>query len=246
MRLHPRSYGFALAGVCLFLLLVGAPDVAAQSTIFDKPSADVQPARSVYLEADFITHFASYKDGGYQTYGPRVVVGLPGHTEVGVNVFYTRTSPGEPVELQPNFKWRFYSNEEHGLSLAAGFMIFVPVTRRSEGKTTGMVYLVGSKTLKRFKEPAFTFGGYTLVGPFDEGTDKQGIIVGYNQPLTDKLSFIADWASGNNDSGYGSAGTGIQLSRRQNIYAGYSFGNHGRGNNFLGVYYAYTFGKTGQ
>jgi hypothetical protein len=229
--------------VCLFLFAAGA-NVNAQSTIFDKPSADVQPSRSVLLEADFITHFASYKDGGYQTYGPRVVVGLPGHTEVGVNVFYTRTSPAAPVELQPNFKWRFYNNDNLGVSLAAGFLITVPVTRRSENKTTAMIYLVGSKTLKRFKEPTFTFGGYSLVGPFEEGTDKQGIIVGYNQPVTEKLSFQMDWASGNNDNGYVTAAAGFQLSERQNISAGYSFGNQGRGNNFLGVYYGYTFGKT--
>lgn len=243
MKILPSLCRCALCGVCLFLLLAGGLTANAQSTIFDKPSADVQPSRSVLLEADFITHFASYKDGGYQTYGPRVVVGLPGHTEVGVNVFYSRISPSEPVELQPNFKWRFYNNKNLGLTLAAGFLITVPVTRRSENKTTGMIYLVGSKTLKRFKAPTFTFGGYTLVGPFDEDTDRQGIIVGYDQPLTKKFSLLIDWASGNNDSGYVTAGTGIELSQRQNISAGYSFGNQGRGNNFLGVYYGYTFGR---
>lgn len=244
MKLHHRLCKCALFGVCLLFLLAGASKVNAQSTIFDKPSAATQDPRTVLLEADFITHFASYKDGGYQTYGPRVVVGLPGHTEVGVNVFYTRTSPGAPVTLQPNFKWNFYTNDDLGLALAAGFLINVPVTQRSDNKTTGMIYLVGSKGFKRFKGPTFTFGGYALAGPFEEGTDRQGIIVGYDQPITDKLSFLADWASGNNDFGYGTAAASIDLTKRQNISAGYSFGNHGRGNNFLGVYYGYTFGKT--
>lgn len=238
MKLHSRS---ALFGACLLFLLAGMSSVAAQSTIFDKPSADVQPARSVYLEADFITHFASYKDGGYQTYGPRVVVGLPGHTEVGVNVFYTRASPGQPVDLQPNFKWRFYNNESLGVSLATGFILSIPLTRRSEGKTTGAIYVVGSKTLNRFKKPTFTFGGYALAGPFEEGTDKRGIILGYVQPVSEKLSFVTDWSSGNNDFGYVTTGAGITLSPKQNIYAGYSFGNQGRGNNSLGVYYGYYF-----
>ena len=240
MRLPLRLFKFALSIACLFFLLAG-PNANAQSTIFDKPSTDVQAARSVYLEADFITHFASYKDGGYQTYGPRVVVGLPGNTETGVNVFYTRASPGQPVELQPNFKWKFYINENHGVALAAGFVLSVPVTLRSEAKTTGMIYLVGSKTLTRFKKPTFTFGGYALAGPFEEGTDKKGIIIGYLQPVTEKFSFVADWASGNSDVGYVTTGAGITLSSRQNIYAGYSFGNQGRGNNSLGVYYGYIF-----
>jgi hypothetical protein len=47
--------------------------------------------------------------------------------------------------------------------------------------------------------------------------------------------------SGNNALGYVTAGTGITLTTRQNIYAGYSFGNQGRGNNSLGVYYGYSF-----
>ena len=242
MKLQRSLCKCALFGVCLFFLLTGS-QVNAQSTIFDKPSATTQDPRSVYLEADFITHFASYKDGGYQTYGPRVVVGLPGHTEVGVNVFYTRAAPGQPVTLQPNFKWNFYNNKNLGLALAAGFLIDVPITERTDNKTTGIIYVVGSKDFKRFKGPTFTFGGYALAGPFEEGTDKRGFILGYDQPITDKLSFLADWASGNNDFGYGTAAASIDLTERQNISAGYSFGNHGRGNNFLGVYYGYTFGK---
>ena len=123
LKLPPRIFHLALLGACL---LGSSPSVRAQSTIFNIPSSDVQSPGKVYFEADFITHFASYKDGGYQTYGPRVVVGLPGHTEVGVNVFYTRTSPGEPIDVQPNFKWQFYDNEKRGLAVAAGVLISFP------------------------------------------------------------------------------------------------------------------------
>ena len=105
----------------LAALLLFVSPAAAQSTLFTAPTTDVQARGSVYLEADFITHFASYKDGGYQTYGPRVVVGLPKNTEVGVNVFYNKSSGPEPVELQPNFKWKFFENETRGLAAAAGF-----------------------------------------------------------------------------------------------------------------------------
>jgi len=80
-----------------------------------------------------------------------------------------------------------------------------------------------------------------LLGTFDSGTDKTGMIAGYEQPLTGKLSFITDWFSGNNNLGYVTAGTGLVLSPRDSIYAGYRFGNHGRGNNSLGVYYGRTF-----
>lgn len=238
MKLHSKIVRPTLLGAVLLLSLSSA---AAQSTIFNIPSSDVQAPRKVYFEADFITHFASYKDGGYQTYGPRVVVGLPGNTEVGVNIFSTRTSPGEPVELQPNFKWQFYNNEKRGLAVSAGVLISIPVTKRRDGKTTGMLYLVGSKSFPGTYGPKVTFGGYRLVGKFDDGTDKTGVLAGYEQPVTKRFSFVADWFSGNNDVGYVTAGTGITLSPKQSLYAGYSFGNQGRGNNSLGVYYGYSF-----
>jgi hypothetical protein len=240
MKLHPKISRFLLPAF-LLVLFAGVSEVTAQSTIFNIPSSDVQSPGKVYLEADFITHFASYKDGGYQTYEPRVVVGLPKNTEVGVNIAYTRASPGEPVEVEPNFKWQFYSNEKRGLAFAVGGVLTVPVTRRNENVTTGMVYMVGSKSFSGTHGPRLTFGGYQFIGRFEEGTDKTGVLLGYEQPLTKRFSFVTDWVSGNNDLGYVTAGTGITLSPKQNIYAGYSFGNQGRGNNSLGVYYGYNF-----
>lgn len=228
----------AVAGACL---LASLSSVAAQSTIFNVPSTDVQSPGKVYLEADFIMHYASYRDGGFQTYGPRVVVGLPGNTEVGVNVWYTRARPGQPIDIQPNFKWRFYENEKLGLAFAAGVVVSTPITRRSQGSTYGQVYAVGSKTFPGTYGPRVTFGGYRLVGSFDDGTDKSGVILGLEQPVTRKVSFVTDWYSGNNDYGYVIAGAGITLSPKSTFYAGYNFGNHGRGNNSLGAFYSYEF-----
>jgi len=228
-------------GMLLAVLLSFTPRTKAQSTVFNAPSTDVQAPRKVYVEAEFITHFASYENGGYQTYGPHVVVGLPGNTEVGVNAFYTHSSSTEPVTVEPNFKWQFYNNEKISVALAAGVLVSIPATHRHSANTTGLVYVVGSKSFQASHAPRLTFGGYRLLGTFDSGTDKTGMIAGYEQPLTGKLSFITDWFSGNNNLGYVTAGTGLTLSPRDSIYAGYRFGNHGRGNNSLGVYYGRTF-----
>ncbi len=240
MKLHQRLSTFALLATC-FLIVSNAPIAKAQSTIFDKPSTDVVSPGKGYLELDFITHFASFADGGHQTYGPRVVVGLPGNTEVGINVFNTRTAPGEPVLIQPNFKWQFYADESKGLAAAAGVLLSIPVTRRKEGTTTAMFYAVGSKTFPGRFGPRFTAGGYTLAGWLDKETTRHGVLLGYEQPVTSRISFLADWASGKNDYGYVVAGTGITLSTKDSIYAGYNFGNHGRGNNALGIYYGRSF-----
>jgi len=241
LKLQSSIIKFALLGAALLYSISAAPIVTGQSTIFDKPSTDVESPGKGYLELDFITHFASYADGGYQTFGPRVVVGLPGNTEVGVNVFFTRASPGEPIAIEPNFKWQFYSDETRGLAAATGVLLSIPVTRRKDGTTTAMFYAVASKTFEGRYGPRVTGGGYTLAGWLEKGTTKHGVLLGYEQPVTSKISFLADWASGNNDYGYVVAGTGITLSTKDSFFAGYNFGNHGRGNNSLGLYYGRSF-----
>lgn len=215
--------------------------VQAQSTVFNIPSSDVQSPGDVYLEANFLMHYGSIRDGGYRTYGPRVVVGLPGNMEVGVNAFYTRALPVEPIEVQPNFKWQFYADEGRGLAFATGVLISTPVTRRSEANTNAQVYVVGSKSFKGTYGPRVTFGGYQLVGSFEDGIDKRGVMLGLEQPLTKRVSFVTDWSSGNNDYGYLVVGTGVTLTPKSLFYAGYNFGNQGRSNNYLGLFYAYTF-----
>jgi hypothetical protein len=66
-------------------------------------------------------------------------------------------------------------------------------------------------------------------------------MLGLEQPLTKRISFVTDWSSGNNDYGYLVVGTGITLSPKSFLYTGYNFGNQGRGNNYLGIFYGYTF-----
>jgi hypothetical protein len=226
---------------CVLVLLSTAGIAAAQSTVFNIPSTDVQSPGKVYLEADFIIHFGSLREGGYQELGPRVVLGLPGNMEVGVNAFYTRAIPGEPIQVEPNFKWQFYSNEKLGIAFATGVLVSTPVTRRSQGSTFAQLYAVGSKSFEGTYGPRVTFGGYRLVGSLEDDIDKTGVMLGLEQPLTKKISFVTDWSSGNNDYGYLTVGTGITLTPKNLLYSGYSFGNQGRGNNYLGIFYGYTF-----
>jgi len=239
--LEEKTVALRRLGLVISTLLLLSVSITAQSTVFNIPSTDVQSPGKVYLEADFMIHFGSLREGGYQEYGSRLVVGLPGNMEVGINGFYTRAEPAEPIEIQPNFKWQFYENEKKGLAFATGVLISTPVTRRSSGTTSAQIYLVGSKSFEGSYGPRVTFGGYRLVGSLDDDIDKNGVMLGLEQPLTKKISFVTDWSSGNNDYGYLVVGTGITLSPKSLLYTGYNFGNQGRGNNYLGIFYGYTF-----
>jgi hypothetical protein len=234
--------GLPRAMLLLVILVVSTEITEGQSTIFNTPSTDVVPTQRTYLEADFITHLTSYEQGGYQLYGIRAVRGLSKKMEIGVNVYYTRSgySP-EPIVVEPNFKWQFYNDEGKGLSAAAGALVSLPASHRSAGNTSGFLYAVGSKKFKGDFGPRISTGAYVLAVHAAPGTNKYGTLIGYEQPLNNRLSFITDWTSGKNDLGYLAAGVGITVSPKSSLYVGYNVGNEGRGNNALGIYYGFTF-----
>lgn len=238
--LRLKSIAAALAAVCAFTLFDGRP-ARAQSTLFNIPSTDVVAEKHVYLEFDFISHLESHADGGFQAYVPRAVFGVGKNLEVGANVaFLDAAAPDQAVELQPNVKYRFYNNEENGVAASAGGILYTPVAHRDGVDTFGLLYTVVSKKVRGTYGPRITGGGYGLIGRANGNGSEGGAILGYEQPLHRKVSFVADWLSGKNRFGYATPGFSFTLPRGS-LYTGYSIGNFGRKNNALFVYYGITF-----
>ena len=227
----------------LFVLsFLGSHSVMAQSTLMNVPSTDVVAAKKLYLEMDFITNYASQRENSFQNYIPRAVVGVGRNVEVGVNVSYTHVPGGcQPIEVQPNIKWQFYSNEASGTAAAVGCILYAPITHRAGTNTLAMCYTVGSKKLSGNYGPRFTGGAYTLLHAREADGTKTGAIAGYEQPLTKRVGFLVDWFSGENRFGYVSPGLSFITSKNSSLYTGYAIANHGRGNNALFAYYGYQF-----
>lgn len=238
----PRPARAAL-GLVFAACFFRAGFVSAQTAIVNVPSTDVVSAKTVYVEMDFITNYAWARgDDRFANYLPRVVVGSGRNTEVGVNVSYTRVpGGGEPIELQPNAKWKFYANEEKGIAASVGCIWFVPVTHRAGTKTFGQCYSLASKQLSGNYGPRLTGGGYLFVGAGDAEKTKKGVIVAYEQPLTDKLQFLIDWSSGDNRLGYIAPSLNLVLPRNSSLTGGYAIANHGRGKNAFFLYYGRQF-----
>jgi len=224
------------------LLLFPKPVAVGQSTLFNVPSTDVVAKKKVYLEFDFLSHFDSHADGGFQIYAPRAVFGIGKGVEVGVNVTAVDTfSPDQPVYISPNVKWQFYNNEENGVAISAGGLLYTPVAHRAGADTYGFVYSVVSKKVSSDYGPRFTGGGYALPGLASGAGTQGGAIVGYEQPLAKRVTFVTDWFSGKNAFGYVTPGFSFTLPKSSLLNVGYSFGNRGPGNNALFVYYGITF-----
>jgi len=238
--LKTKSIGGALGA--LFAIMLSSHIVTAQSTLFNIPSTDVVSKKKTYVEFDFVSHLEAYKDGGFQTYVPRIVFGVGKHIEIGTNVAFTKALlPDQPVELQPNIKYQFYSNEKTGVSAAAGGILYTPIAHRAGVDTFGLLYSVVSKKWKGNYGPRLTSGGYGLVARASGNGTKGGAIAGYEQPLSKRASFVMDWLSGKNRFGYVTPGFAFTVSKTSALNAGYSIGNSGRKNNALFIYYGITF-----
>lgn len=226
----------------MFLVLLSTIfSVKAQSTLFNIPSTDVVPTKKVYVEFDFLAHLESYNNGGFQTYIPRAVVGVGKKFEVGVNVAMTKSATPNSVEIQPNIKYQAYSNEKAGVAVSTGAILYAPITRRTGTNTFVMVYSNVSKQVKGKYGPRLTGGGYGLVNRVKGTGERGGAMIGYEQPITPKVKFVADWFSGKNRFGYGTPGLAITTSPTSALYIGYSIGNSGRKNNALFAYWGITF-----
>ena len=230
----------AFLGVIGALTVLQCQAAFAQSTIFNIPSTDAVAQKKVYFEFDFISHLESHDNGGFQTYVPRVVVGLGKGVEVGANFAFTDSAAPTVAYVQPNIKWQFYANEEKGVAFSAGAIAFTPMKDRDFNDTYGLFYGNFSKKFKAKYGPRVTVGGYGL-GGLDADVDKGGVMLGYEQPLSGKASFVADWFSGHNGFGYVTPGFSFALPHNGLLNIGYSIGNEGRKNNALFIYYGVTF-----
>jgi hypothetical protein len=234
-----RVIAFTL-GVIGAIAVLPCQPARAQSTLFNIPSTDAVAKQKVYVEFDFISHLESHDNGGFQTYAPRAVVGLGKGVEVGVNVAATRSAAPAVVYIQPNMKWQFYNSEDKGVALSVGAIAFTPLKDRHLNDSFGLFYANVSKKFKGRYGPRLTVGGYGL-GGIEADVDKGGAMVGYEQPLASKASFVADWFSGKNGFGYVTPGFSFTLPKNGLLNIGYSIGNYGRKNNGLFVYYGVTF-----
>jgi hypothetical protein len=235
-----KSY-FAPFFICAFLAVFCSPAIA-QSTIFNIPSTDVVAKGKRYFEFDFISHLESHDNGGFQSYIPRAVYGVGRGVEVGFNLSFTDSAtPNQPVELQPNLKFQFYNNEDKGLAATFGGIAYLPVANRTGIDSFGLVYSNISKKVKSTYGPRMTVGAYGLLGRADGLGDKAGAILGFEQPLHSRVSFVTDWLSGTNRFGYVTPGLAFTLPKNSILYTGYSIGNTGRKNNGIFLYYGITF-----
>lgn len=222
---------------CLMLVASGS----AQTTIYNVPSADTLANGTYNLEFDFITKPVNYNKGGFQSYGYRLAYGLTNKTEIGANFYHTRSGEPSTAQVELSVKQKIYQNEKHGVTATTGTVVTVPLRSQNGDRTGVIVYSNASKTIRQFNGMTVTGGVYHVFrGSRDFGT-RTGAMFAIVQPITPRFGFVADWYTGKNKLGYASAGINFNITKKQYLLTGYSFGNSGAGNNALAAYYGIIF-----
>lgn len=195
----------------------------AQQTIFNVPTPDVLERGKIYFELD-----ASVKTNDqdalnkFSSFVPRVVFGIGGDLEVGVNVTGNIQPGDDSTTIVPTIKWRFYENEKRELALFGGTNVYIPVRNRAYD-IGSYSYLAASKTINKTR---LTAGGYVASkNVFASDAIRAGGQFGFEQTVNDKLTLAADWITGSHASGYFTPGVIYKPHPKVTTYWSYSIGN---------------------
>lgn len=218
----------------LFILFFAMTTIFAQSA-----GTDTLEEGRTYYEANFWTATQSHRNGGGQIYAGRFAYGLSKKIEVGLGASFSNPNdPEYPPELQPNVKYKFYENENYGITAAGGAIAYIPIAKRTDTDGFLMVYTNVSKNVKKLNDARFTGGGYTLLGRNKNFGSRHGWNLMYEQPLTNRISFSTQWVTGKNRFGYITPGFSFTVSKNSNLFVGYSVGNYDYDNH--GPYISYS------
>jgi hypothetical protein len=242
MRANVDRIRLLLTGVIFIgaLLLLGV-EARPQQTIFNVPTADVLDRGKVYAELD-----VSFKPtdsrlvNKFSSFVPRIVVGVGGRVEVGLNITGNIQPGADTTTLVPAIKWKPYQGNENGVAIVVGDHLFLPV--RNRGYNAGnYVYAEISKTFK--SGTRLTAGGYDFTPNVVSVANRAGGQFGFEHPLNKKVTLAADWFTGKHSAGYFTPGVVFKAGPKVTGYAGYSIGNQhaSHGNHFFLLEVGYNF-----
>lgn len=228
-----KLFVYFLIFAFIFTLLLSVQG-SAQQTIFNVPSSDILDKGKVYgeLDATFKTN-TDVAVGKFSSFVPRVVVGIGGAFEIGLNVTGNIQPGADSTTLVPAVKWRAYNNSDKGWSVVVGDNVFIPV-RNKTYNVGNYAYVQVSKSFK--SGTRLTAGGYHFTkNVVAAEADRAGGQFGFEQTVNKYLNINADWYTGKHAAGYFTPGIALKPHPKVTGYFGYSIGNANasKGNHFF-------------
>lgn len=195
---------------------------SAQQTIFNVPSADITEQGTIYLEHE--SQFRAWRSDRYWYGTHYFAYGFGHHTEADLT-FYNLTSPSSG-----------------NTSLGMGFKTVIPIAEARPDRDVR--WTVGSQALVSLDGRGLGYWGYShfsgripklktrltagLSGGTDQlfGRDTLHFICGVERPISEHVSLIADWYSGNHGLGFFTSGVSVTFPKAAAaIFLGYQIPN---------------------
>ena len=223
------------------VVMTSAVFVSAQQTIFNVPTTDVLDRGKVYAELDASFKFNRQAAAGkFSSFVPRVVLGVGGRVEAGLNLTGNIQPGKDATTIVPTVKWKFFEDKKRNVAFIAGTNFYVPVIARTYNFGTWS-YAEVSKTVNKTR---VTAGGYVASkNVFAPNAVRGGGQFGFEQTVNDKLTVAADWITGKHSAGYFTPGLIYKPHPRVTAYLSYSIGNANarHGNHFFLFELGYNF-----
>ena len=234
----------AAIGVALFVLVMTALSIKgqAQQTVFNVPTTDVLDKSKAYFELD-ISAKPNDSDAvsKFSSFVPRLVVGAGARVEVGLNILGNIQPGADSTTLAPAVKWKVYDGKDNGWAIAIGDNLYFPVHNKAYNAGT-YAYTIVQKTFN--KSTRVGFGSYFFSkNVVAADANRAGGQFTFEQPVTKKLNFNADWFTGKHAAGYVTMGAAYKLTGKLTGVAAYSIGNANasKGNHFFYFELGYNF-----
>lgn len=195
----------------------------AQQTVFNVPNADVSPPKVIFLQHE--SQFKPYNPNAFWLGTHYSTLGIGHNTELTGTLFNLGAPNTNNIALGIGFKSAIpilkekYPKRE--FKITAGSEILVSLDGNGTGNWSYSHVSARIPKLNTRLTSGISFGTKQVFGE-----NKICFIGAIEQPVTKKLTLIADWYSGNEHSmGYLITGFGYELPKGVHIYAGYQIPN---------------------
>lgn len=220
-RISRRFWALCLGG----LLLTVSPIAHAQQTIFNVPSADVTPKGRVFLQHE--SQFRAWRPGRFLINTEYTAIGIGHNTELDITLFNINSPPSDNITMAVGFKSALPLLQdkfpEREVKLTVGSSVPISLQGNGVGNWSYSHLSARVPKLNTRVSAGVSYGTRQIFS-------RQVIaaIAGIEQPVTKRMSVIADWYSGTHDLGLLIAGVSVALPKDTNLYIGYQLPNNKR------------------
>lgn len=222
-----------------FLIIFISTKVTAQQTIFNVPSADVADKNRTFIQHE--SQFRTKEEGRFWTGTNYVTHGIGYNTELTSTLFNLNSPATKNVTLAAGFKSSIPISIKKISAYKPKIIIGSMIPFSLQGNGVGnWTYISGNFTLPQTSSRITM--GISSGSKQIFGENATCFIGGFEQKITNKLSFINDWYSG--ESALGIFATGISYNFPQDfaLFGGYQIPNSKKvGRNSVVIEVAKTF-----